>query len=103
MKQSDVWVFDGFNARIFFSATGSSSSSSSGGGGTPYWFTVPDDYEQPISHIVLMIILVISAVVGTAATIYWSMSNCKNSPFFTFRDKKKNKSEEKTFFNADNA
>jgi hypothetical protein len=45
--------------------------------GNPKWFTVPEDYEQPTSHIVLMIVLVISAVVGSIATIYWTMVNCK--------------------------
>ena len=75
----------------FTDSTGAGDADSSD---SPYWFTVPDDYEQPISHIVLMIILVISAVVGTAATIYWSMSNCKNSPFFAYKEKKKDKQKQ---------
>ena len=43
----------------------------------PRWFTVPDNYEQPMSHVVLMIVLVVSAVIGSVATIYWTVANCK--------------------------
>ena len=42
------------------SSLASSSSSS--------FFLVPDDYEQPLSHVILMVVLVMSAVVGSVAT-----------------------------------